>query len=80
MRANGEVLLNYVAPEARFRGASKGLIQAIEKWGASRGLETLTLDSTATALRFYLANGWTVTAPPQPGFGVTKRNPMRKAV
>ena len=80
VRADGHVLLNYVAPEARFRGASKHLMQAIEAWGASRGLEWLTLDSSATALRFYLANGWTVAGPPQPGFGVTTRNPMRKAV
>jgi GNAT superfamily N-acetyltransferase len=80
VRADGHVLLNYVAPEARFRGASKHLMQAIEAWGASRGLEWLTLDSSATALRFYLANGWTVTGPSQPGFGVTTQTPMRKAV
>jgi hypothetical protein len=55
-------------------------MQAIEAWGASRGLEWLTLDSSATALRFYLANGWTVTGPSQPGFGVTTQTPMRKAV
>ena len=80
VRADGHVLLNYVAPEARFRGASKQLMQAIEAWGATQGLAWLTLDSSATALRFYLANGWAATAPSQPGFGVTTQTPMRKAV
>lgn len=80
VRADGHVLLNYVAPEARFRGASKRLMLAIETWAASHGLEWLTLDSSATALRFYQSTGWTVAGPPQPGFGVTTRNPMRKAV
>jgi GNAT superfamily N-acetyltransferase len=80
VRSDGVVLLNYVAPEARFKGAGKSLMHDIEVWASSRGLKWLTLESTATALRFYLSNGWTMTGPPQPGFGVTTRNPMRKAV
>ena len=80
VRADGHVLLNYVAPEARFHGASKRLMQAIEAWGASRGHQWLTLDSSATALRFYRSVGWAVAGPPQPGFGVTMQYPMRKAV
>jgi GNAT superfamily N-acetyltransferase len=80
VQADGGVLLNYVAPEARFKGASKSLMHDIEVWASHRGLQWLTLESTATALRFYLSNGWTLTGPSQPGFGVTMRNPMRKAV
>jgi GNAT superfamily N-acetyltransferase len=80
VRANGEVFLNYVAPEARFQGTSKCLMQAIEAWASSRGLEWLTLESTATALHFYLSTGWNMTGSPQPGFGLTTRNPMRKPV
>jgi GNAT superfamily N-acetyltransferase len=80
VRANGQVFLNYVAPEARFQGASKCLMQGIEVWASSRGLEWLTLESSTTALRFYHSTGWTVTGPPQPGFGVTTRTPMRKPV
>jgi GNAT superfamily N-acetyltransferase len=80
VRADGEVFLNYVAPEARFQGVSKCLMQAIEAWASSCGLKWLTLESSATALRFYLSTGWTITGPPQPGFGVTTRNPMRKPV
>ena len=80
VRADGEVVLNYVAPEARFQGASRRLMHGVEVWASSRGLEWLTLDSTITALAFYLSTGWTVSGPPRPGFGVTTRNPMRKAV
>jgi GNAT superfamily N-acetyltransferase len=80
VRADGEVFLNYVAPEARFQGTSKCLMKDIEAWASGHGLKWLTLDSTATALRFYLSTGWTMAGPPQPGFGVTTRHPMRKAV
>lgn len=55
-------------------------MQAVEALAANRGLEWLTLDSTATALRFYQSVGWTSNGPPQPGFGVTMAHPMRKAV
>jgi GNAT superfamily N-acetyltransferase len=79
-RGNGEVFLNYVAPEARFQGASKCLMQGIEVWASSRGLKWLTLDSTATALHFYLSTGWTMAGSPKRGFGVTTRNPMHKPV
>jgi GNAT superfamily N-acetyltransferase len=78
VRADGTVLLNYVAPEMRFQGVSKRLMQGIEVWASSRCLEWLTLDSTDTALRFYQSTGWTMMGPPLPGFGVTMRNPMRK--
>ena len=80
VRANGEVFLNYVAPEERFQGASKCLMQNIEVWASSCGPKRLTLESTATALRFYLSTGWTMTGSPQPGFGLTTRNPMSKPV
>ena len=80
VRSDGQVLLNYVAPEARFKGASKGVIGAIEAWASRRGLEWLTLDSTATALSFYRSTGWIVTGSTQPGFGVTTKTPMRKPV
>jgi GNAT superfamily N-acetyltransferase len=80
VRANGEIFLNYVAPEARFQGTSKCLMQAIEVWASGCGLKWLTLESSTTALRFYRSTGWTMTGPPQPGFGVTTRTPMRKPV
>jgi GNAT superfamily N-acetyltransferase len=80
VRSDGVVLLNYVAPEARFKGASKSLMHEIEVWASQRGLKRLMLDSTVTALSFYLSRGWTVAEAPQPGFGVTTRHPLRKEV
>jgi len=80
VRADGVVFLNYVAPEARFKGATKSLIGEIEIWASRRGIACLVLESTATALRFYQSMGWTSAGPPEPGFGVTMRHPMRKAM
>jgi GNAT superfamily N-acetyltransferase len=78
MSASGEVLLNYVSPDARFRGVSKALIAAIEARAASHGIPRLTLLSTATALRFYRAAGFGESGPPRKGFGITKGQPMQK--
>lgn len=80
VRADGEVLLNYVAPEARFQGVSKALMRSIEVWASEHDLEWLKLESSATALRFYLSEGWIGAEPSTPGFGVTMCHPMRKAV
>lgn len=58
VRADGEILLNYVAPEARFKGVSKALLSALEAETWARGATLATLESTRTARRFYLANGY----------------------
>lgn len=55
---SGHVTLNYVAPEARFRGVSKALIDAVEGKAAQLGLQACTLESTKTARRFYEALGY----------------------
>ena len=78
MSTAGEVLLNYVSPDARFRGVSKALIRGIEARAASLGLPLLTLQSTSTALPFYRAAGFTDSGPPVKGFGLTMGHPMRK--
>ena len=49
------IILNYVAPNHRFRGVSKALLAAME---AALGPGEATLDSTLTARPFYLAAGW----------------------
>src|SRR5438034_9071256 len=49
----GEVTLNYVSPDARFRGVSRALLSALEARAAERGNDRCTLVSTETALRFY---------------------------
>src|SRR5207248_886502 len=51
----GEITLNYVSPDARFRGVSKALIDRLEACALELGVRRVTLDSTTTARRFYLA-------------------------
>jgi GNAT superfamily N-acetyltransferase len=54
----GEVNLNYVSPDARFRGVSRALLRALEARATERGNVRCTLTSTETARRFYQANGY----------------------
>ena len=63
MTAAGEVTLNYVAPEARFRGVSRALLAALEDRARAAGLARCTLHSTLTARRFYTAAGYAETGP-----------------
>ena len=58
----GEILLNYVCPEARFRGISKAILLALESWVSSRGIEICFLKSTLTARRFYESSGYMASA------------------
>ena len=55
----GEIHLNYVAPEARFRGVSRQIIHALEARARERGNTHCTLTSTETARRFYISGGYT---------------------
>jgi len=54
----GEVLLNYVSPDVRFRGVSRALLGALEARAIERGNVWCTLISTETARRFYQADGY----------------------
>lgn len=63
MSTPGEVLLCYVLPEVRFRGAGKAMLQAIELWAATSGVSELKLESTRTALAFYRRNGFQSSGP-----------------
>jgi GNAT superfamily N-acetyltransferase len=54
----GEVTLNYVSPDARFRGISGAMLRALETRAMERGNLRCTLTSTETARRFYRANGY----------------------
>jgi GNAT superfamily N-acetyltransferase len=80
IQPSGEIALNYVAPEARFRGVSKALVAALEAWAVERGLERCTLRSTATARRFYASLGYRDTGPASPGFGIALGYPMAKVL
>lgn len=60
--ANGEVALNYVDPDARFRGVSKAMLAALETQLFEHGVVDAQLTSTITARAFYRAAGWTEDA------------------
>lgn len=65
--AGGEIALNYVAPEARFRGLSKAMLDHMEADLVSRGFAQGRLKATRTARQFYLAQGWTGEAEAEDG-------------
>jgi GNAT superfamily N-acetyltransferase len=76
----GEITLNYVSPDARFRGVSRAMLRALEARTAERGNTHCRLHSTETARRFYLANGYTEVGPPAGKFGTTSSYPMTKTL
>jgi GNAT superfamily N-acetyltransferase len=76
---DGKITLNYVSPDARFRGISKALLRALEIRAHERGSSKCTLESTETARRFYLSAGYTDDAPAVLMFG-TPSYPMSKCL
>jgi GNAT superfamily N-acetyltransferase len=74
----GEIQLNYVSPDARFRGVSRALLKALEERALERGNLQCHLISTETARRFYLSAGYVEYGPPQGKFGTTSSYPMSK--
>jgi len=57
------ITLNYVDPGCRFAGVSTALLAALEAAIAAQGFASASLDSTATALRFYAERGWRQVGP-----------------
>ncbi len=78
VRRDGEVTLNYVSPDARFRGVSRALLAALEARARSAGNGRCTRISTETARRFYHGAGYTEDGPPQRKFGTDASYPMSK--
>ena len=76
---SGEILLNYVAPDARLCGVSSSLLWAMEEDLFKAGHTALNLDSTQTAYRFYLSRGWQDAGPPMLDGGM-QTYPMRKSI
>ena len=76
----GEITLNYVSPDARFRGVSRALVRALEERAIERGASQCTLLSTSTGRRFYLGIGYTDDGPRQSKFGDTGGYPMSKSL
>jgi len=58
MTCAGMVTLNYVSPDARFKGVSKALLAALERKAVALGLTQCRLVSTKTAQRFYQSMGY----------------------
>jgi GNAT superfamily N-acetyltransferase len=69
-----------VAPQARFRGVSRALLQALEARARERGSSECRLHSTETAHRFYLSNGYVDTGAPIRKFGMSSGYPMSKRI
>ncbi|SDR79177.1 GNAT family N-acetyltransferase [Bradyrhizobium canariense] len=74
----GRITLNFVSPDARFRGVSSALLTALEHRAVERGNEHCTLESTETARRFYLARGYCEDGPAGGKFGTAGAYPMSK--
>jgi GNAT superfamily N-acetyltransferase len=74
----GKITLNYVSPDARFRGVSRALLGALEARAAGRGNTRCTLTSTETARRFYHARGYSEDGSPVGEFGTSAGYPMSK--
>lgn len=64
---DGEIALNYVDPDWRFRGISKALLAQMEADLLSCGFTEARLKSTATAQEFYRACGWRNVEDPKRG-------------
>jgi GNAT superfamily N-acetyltransferase len=74
----GEVTLNYVSPDARFRGVSRTMLRALETRAIDRDNARCTLFSTETARRFYREAGYVEDGAPQGKFGTSSGYPMSK--
>ena len=75
----GEITLNYVSPNARFRGVSHAMLTALEHRARERGNGECRLTSTMTARRFYVARGYIETGGTDRNFGIDGFA-MRKAL
>jgi GNAT superfamily N-acetyltransferase len=74
----GEITLNYVSPDARFRGVSRALIDALEDRAMRRGNVRCHLTSTETAHAFYLKAGYCDDGPAVHKFGTSGSYPMSR--
>lgn len=78
--ADGEITLNYVSPDARFRGVSTALLADLERRATKQGNEACKLESTESARRFYLARGYIEHGSPGRKFGTISGYPMSKRI
>jgi GNAT superfamily N-acetyltransferase len=69
VRHDGEILLNYVDPAARFAGVSKALLQAMEDVLRGVGRGEAILYSTANAVSLYRSAGYAEVRQVESRFG-----------
>ena len=80
VRGLGEIEVNYVSPDARFRGVSRAMMAALEGRARERGASRCVLISTETAHSFYQAIGYVDDGAPVRKFGTTGSYPMAKTL
>jgi GNAT superfamily N-acetyltransferase len=76
--SEGEITLNYVSPEARFRGVSKAMLAHLEAAMRTVGIDEAHLESTKTARRLYLGAGWREGGEAATRFGHVQCRAMTK--
>ena len=76
---SGEVILNYVSPDARFQGVSRAILAELEAHARRHGNTHCRLDSTTTAHRFYEDRGYLDRGAATFKFGLTTY-PMIKSL
>ena len=74
---DASLLLCYAVPEALHQGVGQRLLWAAEEGARAAGVKEIRLDSTRTALHFYLRNGYACAGEPQHWAGLTA-HPMCK--
>lgn len=72
-------MLNYVAPDQRFKGVSSRLLRALEQSLSNCGQTDLHLMSTQTAHAFYKSRGWLDSGPAVNDGGMVSL-PMQKTL
>lgn len=81
LAGSGEIMLLYVAPEARFQGVSKALLVAMEEQLRKLRKDFCSLTTTQTAKRFYLDRGYQLLEDEESlddGFGLDAAGSMTK--
>ncbi len=72
-----ELALCYAMPQVLHQGVGKALLREATSRAVAPGITALRLDSTRTALPFYLRNGFAIAGPARHWAGL-EAQPMRK--
>jgi len=78
LRRDGEILLNYVDPAARFKGFSNALLKHMEDLLRQSGCLRVALFSSSVARRLYLSNGYAAVREVESLFGTLPATEMTK--